>query len=82
VIVVDPSLPATGLPVADDVAVDDLDPRRQLVGEAEPIRGLQCLERLDVIRGRIVVVGEAHFEWDLGDPLDSLGWDPRDRRDR
>ncbi len=68
--------------MAGDLAVDDIDPRRQPVGETEAIRRLQRLERLDVIRGRIVVVGEAHLEWDLGDSLDSLGWNPRDRCDR
>ncbi len=67
--------------MAGDLAVDHIDPRSQPVGEAEAIRRLQRLEQLDVIGGRIVVVGQAHFERDLGDPPDSLGWDPRDRCD-
>ena len=66
------------LTTVDDPAAVDLDPRAQMVGEPKAIRLLERRQRIDVIRRRIVVVRQAHLERDLGDPLNSLGWNPRD----
>ena len=60
----------------DDVAVDDLDPSDELIGEAKPVGGAERLEILDHVGGRIVVVGEPRPEDRLVQPGDRLGRDP------
>jgi len=72
------------LAVVDDPAVFDLDPRRKVVREAEPVVVAHPLQRRDVDTAgrRAVVVTDAQLERSLHHPLDRFGRYPRHRRDR
>jgi hypothetical protein len=67
-----------GSTVVDPITVD-LDPRPQVVGEAEPVSGLQGAEVVDAIGWRVVVVGDADLEGHPHGAGDRLGGDPRER---
>jgi len=67
-----PEVTAPGHP-----AVLDVHPRRQDIGEAEPIGHPQVLEVLDVVGRRLVVVGESGIEGHAGSSAYGLGGDPR-----
>jgi len=69
-----------GHPVRDDLAVLDLDPRVQLVGEPDRVGGQQCLDFLQLIGRRLVEVGHAQAEWQAEHSLDRGGRDPRQAR--
>ncbi len=73
---------AAGVAVVDDLVVDDVDPGPQLVREPELVTRLEDGEVLDLVRRRVVVVGDPHGERELRRPADRLGRDPRDRGDR
>src|SRR5207247_8638231 len=74
-----PDVSAAEIPLVDDPAVLDVDERPQLVGFPEAIGLAERLEVVDLCRWRLVVVGDAKFEWDLRQALDGLGRDPGDR---
>ena len=69
--------PPPRVAVADDLAVLDLDPGPQVVGEAEPVRRPQVVERrivgTDVVGRREVVVGDAHLRAELGHARQRVG---------
>ncbi len=58
-----------------------LHPRRQHVGEPEPVGRPQCLEVLDDVGRRVVVVGEPGVECHAGPPAYRFRWDPREAGD-
>ena len=79
--VVEPTSPAALMPVADDLAVLDLDPGPELVRLAKAVRVTQPLEiTLGQLLGRrVVVVPDPDLERELGHARDRLGRNPRDR---
>ena len=75
----DADVPAAHVPVAlDRAVVAELDEALELVRLAEEVRLAHRVEILDLVGRRIVVVGHAHRERKLGEPLDGLGGNPRD----
>ena len=71
------------LAVPDDAAVLHVDPRPQLVGEAERVGLAERVEVVDGLRERGVVVRDPHLEGNPGaGSLDGLRRYPRDRDDR
>ena len=65
--------------VDDGPTAVDLDPGPQLVGEPKAVFFVQRLEIVDVVRGRVVVVGHTYLERHLHGPIHSFGRDPRQR---
>ena len=65
-----------------DAAVLDLDEGAQLVRLAELVARSQLLEIVEVIRRRVVVVGDAELERDLRRSRDRFGGDPGHGRHR
>ena len=65
---------AAEVAAVDDPAVLDLDERPQLVGLAEAVGPAQLLEvaRSDLVGWRLVVVGDAELERDLGQAFDGF----------
>jgi hypothetical protein len=64
--------------IRDRAVVCHLDVRPQLVGLTERIGFAHRIEVLDHVRRRVVVVGDAHRERDLREPLDGFGRNPGD----
>ena len=67
--------------VIGDAAVFYVDVGPQLVGEPEAVVLAHLVEVVEHVGKRLVVVGCAHLEGELGHPLDRLGGDPRDGDD-
>jgi hypothetical protein len=74
--------PPSGLPVAEDPSVLDVDPCSELVGEPESIGGAERLQILEDVRWGLVVVSDPEVEGDLQHALNRFRRDPRDRGDR
>jgi hypothetical protein len=72
---------AAGVAVERRLAVVELDPRPQFVRLAEGVRLTKRLEVLELVRRRVVVVGDAHLERKLRHARDRFGRNPGDRRD-
>ena len=60
----------------DDAAVLDVDECTELVRLAEAVIPAPGVEIVEHVRWRLVVVGEARLERQLGESLDRLGRDP------
>lgn len=67
-------------PLGDDLAGLDLDPAVKLVGEPDGVGGKQRLDVRQLIRRRLVVVGDAHAERQAERSLDRGGRYPRQAR--
>ncbi len=75
--------PAAGAAGVDDLAVLDLDPRLEPVGEAEPTLGPPLVEVVDDVGRGVVVAGDPGVERALQDGTGHrLRRDPRDAGDR
>src|SRR5438477_4348523 len=77
----DADMAAAGVAVERRLAVVELDPCTQLVRLAEGVRLAKSLEVFELVRRRLVVVGDAHLERELRHARDRLGRNPGDRRD-
>lgn len=71
-----------GVAAVDNAAVLHFDPRLEPVGEAEAVGEPQVVDVVEDVGLRRVLVAHAHFERELGHPLNGFGRDPGDRRDR
>jgi hypothetical protein len=70
--------PSTLLPEVDDLAVLNLDPTPEYVGEPEAIRLPQPLQVVEEVRRRLVVVGDPERDRDLHHPIECARRNPRD----
>src|SRR5215472_11149136 len=73
--------PAAAVAGAGDLSgVINADPGSQVIGEAEPVRGAQGLEVVDLSWGRVIVTGETALERLLVGSGHGLRRDPGQRR--